>query len=243
MPPVQPTPEQLLKVRYDGPVAVIGDVHGDAVRLHRLLRRLEGRTIVFAGDLNDRGPDTREVIDLMLAVGAVGVRGNHEEWLIALTRGHFDSFALHPRMGGEATLLSYGITERSPSAVEAQAHRIPLAHRNFLTSLPVAIDLTVCGASYWVAHAGVPPGTRPSANLPTSEIIPWLVKNRPDALLWSNNPPEGAMVVDRPVIMGHMCRQEPLDLGHVIAIDTGCGTTDPWSLTALLLPERQFLTV
>ena len=43
--------------------------------------------------------------------------------------------------------------------------------------------------------------------------------------------------------MGHMCQVEPIDLGHVIAIDTGCGTTDPWSLTALLLPEREFLTV
>ena len=243
LPLAPPRPEHLHAIGVDGPVAVIGDVHGDAVRLHRLLRKLEGRTILFAGDLNDRGPDTRGVIDLMLGVGAAGVRGNHEEWLIALAQGRFDTFALHPRMGGAATLLSYGIEARSPSAVEAEAHRIPFAHRDFLWSLPVAIDLTVCGQSYWLTHAGIPPGPRFSEALPRSEIVPWLVRNRPDALLWSNNPPEGALAVDRPVIMGHMCQVEPIDLGHVIAIDTGCGTTDPWSLTALLLPEREFLTV
>ena len=166
MPLAPPRPEHLHAIAVDGPVAVIGDVHGDAVRLHRLLRKLEGRTILFAGDLNDRGPDTRGVIDLMLGVGAAGVRGNHEEWLIALAQGRFDTFALHPRMGGAATLLSYGIEARSPSAVEAEAHRIPFAHRDFLWSLPVAIDLTVCGQSYWLTHAGVPPGPRFSEALP-----------------------------------------------------------------------------
>ena len=44
--------------------------------------------------------------------------------------------------------------------------------------------------------------------------------------------------------MGHAPRDEPLDTGDVIAIDTGAGTRDGGGrLTALLLPERKFVTV
>jgi hypothetical protein len=48
--------------------------------------------------------------------------------------------------------------------------------------------------------------------------------------------------VDRPIVMGHRQVREPLDTGEVIAIDTGAGEPDG-RLTALLLPERRFLTL
>ncbi|MBY8849819.1 metallophosphoesterase, partial [Saccharothrix sp. MB29] len=61
-----------------GPFDVVGDVHGCRVELDLLLRELghspdgghpEGRTVVFLGDLVDRGPDTPGV--LRLAMGMV----------------------------------------------------------------------------------------------------------------------------------------------------------------------------
>ena len=49
--------------RIDGPVAVIGDVHGQVDKLRRIITKLAAvpgiseRWIVFIGDLVDRGPD------------------------------------------------------------------------------------------------------------------------------------------------------------------------------------------
>ena len=91
-----------------GPVAVIGDIHGRADLLERLLRQLGRMPIFVVGDVNDRGPDTCGVIELLLKRGAGGVRGNHEDWLCQFVDGRgFDSMALNPMFGGAATLKSW----------------------------------------------------------------------------------------------------------------------------------------
>jgi polynucleotide kinase-phosphatase len=86
-----------------GPFDVIGDVHGCRAELETLLGELgyvltrdgsgrpvdavhpEGRTVVFVGDLVDRGPDTPGVLRLAMGMVAAGhalcVSGNHENKL------------------------------------------------------------------------------------------------------------------------------------------------------------------
>ena len=51
---------------------------------------------------------------------------------------------------------TYGIEGRSPREIEAQRFKVPLAHREWLSALPVVMRLVVDGAPYWIAHAGVP---------------------------------------------------------------------------------------
>lgn len=70
----------------DGPLALVGDVHGELEALEALLARPElsdpDRTLCFVGDLVDRGPDSpgvvRRVRGLVDAGRAVAVLGNHE---------------------------------------------------------------------------------------------------------------------------------------------------------------------
>jgi len=75
----------------EGPVDVIGDVHGEIGALRALLQQLgydeqgrhrEGRRAVFVGDLTDRGPDSPAVATLVMERVARGlaqcVLGNHE---------------------------------------------------------------------------------------------------------------------------------------------------------------------
>lgn len=215
--------------------AVIGDVHGSAHQLATLLEQLDGRPIVSVGDVCDRGPHSRGVIDLLVRHGAVGVRGNHEEWLIRWVSGQgFDPFALHPRMGGVATLQSYGI-QGAPGPREHLD--VPPAHRDWLAALPVALDLRVGDQDWWVLHAGVPGSVRFAG-------VPKLVRSHRDRLLWEKTPPHRMRAVDRPVVMGHVPLPIAEDHGHVVAIDTGCGTFGPDGvLTALLLPERVWVEV
>ena len=78
-----------LPTKIEGPVAVIGDVHGQTEKLQTILAKLRGRPdyknrwIVFIGDFVDRGPDpagsTELVLSLMESHGNVAaICGNHE---------------------------------------------------------------------------------------------------------------------------------------------------------------------
>lgn len=81
----------LLQALPPGPLDIVGDIHGEMTALTALLGHLgygplgehpEGRTLVFVGDLCDRGPDSPAVLacvaQLVAAGRAVAVLGNHE---------------------------------------------------------------------------------------------------------------------------------------------------------------------
>ncbi len=86
-----------------GGVDVVGDVHGHADQLLRLLAKLgyergsssgslahpDGRTVAFVGDLINRGPASSEVIDIVRGMtdagSAFAILGNHEFNLLAAT--------------------------------------------------------------------------------------------------------------------------------------------------------------
>lgn len=233
----------ILNMQYSRPVAVIGDIHGCADRLEELLRRLEDLPVLVTGDVCDRGPDTRRVIDMLVERGARGVRGNHEEWLTAwVHRRGFESFALHPVMGGEATLASYGVAGETPRHIEMQWHMVPPEHRAWLADLALVVDLEVMGQRYWMIHAGVPPlsNMEPFSD---GEIIGHLVQHDPHSLLWGGTHPHAMARLNQTVIMGHMALERPLDRGHVIGLDTGAGTREGGLLSAVVLPHRRFISV
>jgi hypothetical protein len=190
-------------------------------------------------------PDTRGVLDLLVVRRARGVLGNHDEWFVQWAcDGGFDRTALAPMMGGDATLRSYGVVGRTEAAVSEQSWRVPDSHRMWLRAMAWAADVEVAGQRFWVVHAGVPESSAWQL-LEVSDpaaIVPALAERRSSTLLWSSGRPEESMVLDRPVIMGHCVVEEPLDRGRVIAIDTGCGTVAGGKLTAVVLPERRFMS-
>src|SRR5262249_49792288 len=91
LPPPPPTdPNADLPRTIDGPLVVVGDLHGASHLLDRLWRRLtagvrdlDDRWVAFAGDFPDRGPDTRGVLDAV-----IGLRGRHGR--VAAVMGNHD---------------------------------------------------------------------------------------------------------------------------------------------------------
>jgi len=81
---------QLKQALPEGPVDIIGDVHGEADALRSLLARLgcdiesgtAERPLIFVGDLVDRGPDSPAVVEIVMKLVEAGVAhcvlGNHE---------------------------------------------------------------------------------------------------------------------------------------------------------------------
>lgn len=66
---------------------IVGDVHGYKKPLQDLLAKLDfskekGDTLIFTGDLVNKGPDSAGVVELAMQLGAYSVRGNHEDRIL-----------------------------------------------------------------------------------------------------------------------------------------------------------------
>jgi serine/threonine protein phosphatase 1 len=154
--------------RVDEPVWVIGDIHGRRDLLESLLDRLDRQGAqarpVAVGDLVDRGPDSRGVLDVLMArPGAVSLRGNHEDMLLDFLDRPAEAGPIWLRNGGDATLESFDVAlpgEETPAKLEAVAFdlRAMLGPRlEWLKACPLLWrtgDLVV-------AHAGLAPGRAP----------------------------------------------------------------------------------
>src|SRR5580693_7233947 len=69
-----------------GRTVIVGDVHGCRRELEQILERVAfgaGDRLISVGDLVARGPDSLGVLDIVRRTGAIVVRGNHEQKLIA----------------------------------------------------------------------------------------------------------------------------------------------------------------
>lgn len=92
-----------------GFMLIISDIHGCHRTLMRLLRKCPDEPIVLAGDLMDRGPSSREVVEFAMQEGVPTVLGNHDDLMLEFVKtksamARFDWMS----NGGEETLRSWG---------------------------------------------------------------------------------------------------------------------------------------
>lgn len=169
------TPVALPRTIADGErIYAIGDVHGRRDCLDQLLLQIgeddrargpAQTTLVLLGDLVDRGPESRGVIERLSRLDKVRpcvfLMGNHEEVLIDAWEGDEGAARLFHRIGGRETLISYGVTPTDyDSADFAQLHAllvscVPREHIEFLRGFR---DFYRSG-DYLFVHAGIRPGT------------------------------------------------------------------------------------
>jgi serine/threonine protein phosphatase 1 len=144
-------------------IFVVGDIHGCLVELEKLisyLRQSEGLKaedlIVFLGDYIDRGDDSKEVVDFLLAFqkerpSTVFLKGNHEDMLMDYLGfdGHLGRGFI--QNGGSQTLESYGFS--IDQDVAAIKEKMPSAHLEFYKQL----DRYVLVGDHVLVHAGLNP--------------------------------------------------------------------------------------
>jgi serine/threonine protein phosphatase 1 len=222
-------------------VYAIGDVHGRADLLRQLLGLIEAdqatsgkpMRLVTLGDYIDRGPASREVIDILIALSAQGgermiaLKGNHEDALLNFLD---DPAAGAPwtMQGGSETLRAYRVdTPREGqgphawiAARDAFARAMPPAHLELLRRL----KLSATAGDYVFVHAGLRPGVA-LAQQDAHDLL-WIRRAFLDAPAWSER---------HVVVHGHTPAREPSRGPGRIGIDTGAYATGV--LTALRLEE------
>ncbi|MDX5401492.1 MAG: metallophosphoesterase [Rhodobacterales bacterium] len=215
---------------------VLGDIHGQIGMLDTALERIVAdggadAPLISLGDLVDRGPGSRAVIDTLMQGQAAGrdltvLKGNHdllfqrflEDGRIHDPRVLSGVDWLNPRLGGRATLASYGVAAddgRDPADILQEARSaVPPDHLAFLRDMPLHHERD--GKLF--VHAGIAPG------------VP-LADQTEDDLLWIRGPflnHTGA----HPwlVVHGHMALDAPAHYGNRINLDSGAGYDRPMTV-------------
>ncbi|KAH9253225.1 hypothetical protein BASA81_008907 [Batrachochytrium salamandrivorans] len=173
-------------------IIIVGDVHGCAVELELLLKRVgfsleTGDKLVFAGDLVRKGPESNQVVTMARECKATGVRGNHDEYAL-----------------------------RDPE------NKLGLSRENlsFLEQLPLTLEIPELNVL--VVHAGVLPTVAVENTLPmdlmtmrklNDQLVPSKTGTKPWIDLWQG---------PQHVVFGHDAARGLQQTKFATGLDTGC---------------------
>ncbi|MBL8825984.1 MAG: serine/threonine protein phosphatase [Planctomycetaceae bacterium] len=189
-----------------GRLIAVGDIHGCDAAFAALLGAIAPQPtdrIILLGDLVDRGPDSRGVIDRILQLRATCqvdvILGNHEEMMLQVIDGRAPEPWLN--FGGVQTLDSYGfvgsldVLPASHVELIRQAHDFVETERHFFT------------------HANYDP--RQPLNKQTVAMLRW---NRLDTHF------PGPHASGKIAVVGHTPDKggEVFQVKHLICLDTYC---------------------
>jgi protein phosphatase len=230
-----------------GPFDVVGDVHGCLEELLALMNTMgyrvdrhgtefavtppQGRTLVFVGDLVDRGPAAPEVLRLVMGMAHAGtalcVAGNRDMELVRALRGG----AVQVTRGMARTL--------DQLAAEAESFRAEVV--DFLHKLPS--HLVLDEGRLVIAHAGLKEALqgRSSAEARAFALHGDLTGEKDASGLpvrrnWAAEYRGRALVAH-----GHTPVSEPMWLNNTVDLDTGCAYGG--HLSALRYPERETISI
>lgn len=188
-------------------VIAIGDVHGCVEALRALIEAIQPTshdTLIPLGDCVDRGPDSRDVIDELLALQErcrlMPLLGNHEEMMLKFLDGRPqpDNWLM---CGGDATLNSYTRHDKHAG--------IPHEHLDFIRSWGDYVETP----SHFFVHGAYHPEQR-------------LTDQRWQMWRWQSlkQVVPGPHFSGKTAVVGHTALKdgEVVDLGHLVCIDTYC---------------------
>lgn len=183
---------------------VIGDIHGSYDELLKLLELVKYEVnkykIIFLGDYTDRGPKSKEVIDLLIEIKklndeTVFLLGNHDDWFVSFLNGTIDgdNLAGFLEHGGYDTLKSYvpDFSKQNMDIHEVKRYIVKNHpdHVEFLNNLELYHE----DDYFYYAHGG--------CKNYESDIS----KNIKEDLIWPNRVRfyNSKTELDKPIVIGH----------------------------------------
>ena len=152
-------------------VCVIGDIAGRYKTLMALIDKMPEGEVVSVGDMVDRGPRSKEVVEYFMNNGRA-ILGNHEHMMIDHLRNEGRDNAYYGDgvwfwNGGMATMESYG-------------HSIPNNIVSWLETLPLYLEIE----GHLVSHSFVPRGMTLEEACDLGDIV------SDYNIIWSREEPE-----------------------------------------------------
>ena len=193
-------------------IFAIGDIHGDFNALKSLVTNLnlqKNDTLVFLGDVIDKGPASKEVLEYLCELdkkySCIFIKGNHEDALIRILNNPQDSHEREQfwrRHGGQQTLESYGV-----KSIAGLHQVMPDHHKNLLAQMR---DLYETKTHVFV-HAGYNPDAPSDEQCARTLRIQFMMAAK------AHND------FEKEVICGHssLVSGRPARKGHLLCIDTG----------------------
>ena len=221
----------------------VGDIHGESEMLSELLGKLPltaGDRVIFVGDYVDRGPDSKGVVEKLIAFSREHacefLLGNHESMFLDFLgwqgSDYFggDAFLMN---GGDRTLASYDYFRQiGPGKPE---FALPRGHEEFFRRL----KLYHREGDYLFLHAGI------GRDLLAETDVDWALKRaHTEDLLWDRGSADLPHALGVTIVYGHtpgadfQVRWNP---PFSIGIDTGA--VYGGRLTAIRLPDETVFQV
>ncbi len=250
-------------------IYAIGDIHGQKAMLDRALVLIAAdggadAPLIFLGDYTDRGPNSRGVIEQLIAGRDAGlhwhfIKGNHDRMFLRfLESGDTHDVAiksglswLNPRLGGDTTLASYGIIPAGAPQFtkDEQGREVLVSYPTTEGDLSLPDLVTLARSRVPKAHAQFLSSNalmhRFDAHLFVhAGIRPGVAieDQIEDDLIWirdgwlDNDDDHGVMVVH-----GHTALDMPEHFGNRIDLDGGAGYGRP--LVPAVYDEGQWFTL
>jgi serine/threonine protein phosphatase 1 len=156
-------------------IFAIGDVHGEATKLRKLLRKLKFEAglckddiLVQLGDLVDRGPNVKRCVEILLEqeqkMECHWIRGNHEVMMMQAIQNPLYNKQLWDLNGGWNTRKSYNQAPYIYENMEQWILEVPMSHRDFFYRQQLHVSLEIEGVydgawrkdDYLFTHAPIP---------------------------------------------------------------------------------------
>lgn len=216
----------------------IGDVHGRADLLQTLLDAIERNasslgappSVVFLGDIIDRGPESCTCLDLVGETlarwpGSRLILGNHDDCLLSFFEGRSLKEPWYEgwlSQGGRRALLSYGVDPDQPKVARNRMRERHADHHAMLANASI-IEID---QDFAFVHAGIDP-RRGIADQARSDCL-FIRKRFLDHL--------GPL--ERIIVHGHTPQHPPRAVAteNRISLDTGAYASNV--LTALVIDRR-----
>ena len=225
----------------------IGDVHGRLDLLKELLAKIEDdhrsrgpakAYIIYLGDLVDRGPDSKGVIEHLINhppsfAKSIFLKGNHEEFFLGALGGDLSMLQNWLVYGGTECAASYGVSEgwilnsSPPDILSRLVQEVPAAHISFLEGMADTFKF----GDYLFVHAGIRPGVELEAQV--GKDLRWIREGFLD-----DRTDHGVVVVH-----GHTIVDDVQEHPNRIGIDTGAYRTGVLTALAIEGDERRVIQV
>ena len=218
---------------------IIGDIAGQYDALMRLLKKCPDYLPISVGDMIDRGPDSKKVLDFFMAKGKA-VLGNHEHMMLDLAQCKYYEIDVWVNYNGGVHTVRNFIPDTASMSYRQMREGIPAEYMDWLGGLPLYMEID----NALITHAPLHPqySLEEACALTKCSFQSVDYAEAEASIIWNREPPK--RLWDKYQIFGHNryhCfytdDEDPKNFEYGVCLDNSGSD----QLVAMVWPSRETL--